>query len=107
MAYCRGGGVKNIPIDVRIIIGCDEVAEIIDKTGRDKEEKELIEEIIRYLSKIARQGRAMGIHLIMAPQRPDAQVCPDKSALTLAVGFVVVQIPFCHKLFWITETPIN
>ena len=34
MAYCRVGGVKNIPIDVRTIIGCDEVAEIIDKTGR-------------------------------------------------------------------------
>lgn len=62
----------------RIIIGCDEVAEILDKTGRDKDEKDLIDEITRYLSQIARQGRAVGIHLIMATQRPDAQVMPGQ-----------------------------
>lgn len=57
-----------------IAIACDEVAELLDKTGRSREEKEVMDEITSYLSTIARLGRAMGIHLILATQRPDAKV---------------------------------
>lgn len=62
----------------RIIFACDEVAELLDKTGRSKEQKEMIDEITGKLATIARQGRACGIHLILATQRPDAQVLPGQ-----------------------------
>lgn len=61
----------------RIIVACDEIAEVLDKTGlgkNDKDEKDLISKIESKLSTIARQGRAFGIHLILATQRPDADV---------------------------------
>jgi len=57
----------------RIIFACDEVAEITN-FGLKKEAKEAASKIEGFLSVIARQGRAMGIHLILATQRPDASV---------------------------------
>ena len=58
----------------RHIFACDEVAEVLDKTGLTKEQKERIALIENRLSIIARQGRAFGIHLILATQRPDANI---------------------------------
>lgn len=58
----------------RIVIACDEVSELLDKTGASKEAKEQIAKIESALSTIARQGRAFGIHLVLATQRPDATV---------------------------------
>ena len=58
----------------RFIFVCDEVAEILDKTGLKKSRKELILAIESKLSTIARLGRAFGIHLILATQRPDATI---------------------------------
>lgn len=58
----------------RIIFACDEVAELLDKTGLGKEAKTEILEIENALSTIARQGRAFGLHLILATQRPDANI---------------------------------
>lgn len=58
----------------RIIFCCDEIAEVLDKNGLDKTSKEIIAKIENRLSIIARQGRAFGIHLILAPQRPDATI---------------------------------
>ncbi len=58
----------------RIIVVCDEVAEILDKTGLDKESKTEVMKIESMLSTIARQGRAFGVHLILATQRPDSEV---------------------------------
>lgn len=66
------------PTYSRIIFACDEVAELLDKTGRSKADKEAIDTIISYLATIARQGRAMGIHLILATQRPDANIIPGQ-----------------------------
>lgn len=62
----------------RIIFACDEVAEILDKTGIDKAQKEWVAQIENKLSVIARQGRAFGIHLILATQRPDATIIPGQ-----------------------------
>ena len=62
----------------RIVIGCDEIAELLDKTGRIKADKEIIDEITGYLATIARQGRAMGIHIIAATQRPDSNTLPGQ-----------------------------
>lgn len=58
----------------RIIFACDEIAELLDKSGLDKAEKEQIALAEKSLSTIARQGRAFGIHLILATQRPDATI---------------------------------
>ena len=68
--YARKTG-KGLP---RLIFACDEVAEVLDKTGLTKESKELVARIESKLSVIARQGRAFGIHLILATQRPDATI---------------------------------
>lgn len=62
----------------RIVFVCDEVAELLDKTGADKEHKELLAQIEARLALIARQGRAFGIHLILATQRPDANILPGQ-----------------------------
>ena len=58
----------------RHIFACDEIAEMLDKIGLTKEQKETVTKIESRLSMIARQGRAFGIHLILATQRPDANI---------------------------------
>ena len=62
----------------RCIFACDEIAELLDRTGADNERKKLLAQIENKLSTIARQGRAFGIHLILATQRPDATVIPGQ-----------------------------
>jgi len=62
----------------RLIFACDEVAEVLDRTGADSERKKLLSQIESRLSTIARQGRAFGIHLILATQRPDATIIPGQ-----------------------------
>lgn len=62
----------------RLVFACDEVAEVLDKTGLDKAQKELVSKIENQLATIARQGRAFGIHLILATQRPDATIIPGQ-----------------------------
>ena len=58
----------------RYIFACDELAEMLDKTGLTKDQKEIVAKIESRLSVIARQGRAFGIHLILATQRPDSAI---------------------------------
>ena len=58
----------------RYIFACDELAEMLDKTGLTKDQKETVNKIEGLLSTIARQGRAFGIHLILATQRPDSTI---------------------------------
>lgn len=58
----------------RIVVACDEVAAMLDKTGATKDHKAKIEQIEGRLSIIACQGRAFGIHLFLATQRPDANI---------------------------------
>lgn len=62
----------------RVVFACDEVAEVLDKSGRSKEDKELLGQIESRLATIARLGRAFGIHLILATQRPDATIIPGQ-----------------------------
>lgn len=77
----RGVGSANI-VDYnaqghslkRIIFATDEIAEVLDKTGLEKEQKSIVQEIEKNISIIARQGRAFGIHMIIATQRPDANI---------------------------------
>lgn len=62
----------------RIILAFDEVAEALDTRGSTKEQKEQIQRIIAYMSTIARLGRAFGIHMFLATQRPDANIIPGQ-----------------------------
>lgn len=80
----RSKGVKNLtaynqkymqePI-CHIVFACDELAELMDKEGvTNKEEKQVIGEIERCITSLARLARAAGIHMLLGMQRPDAKV---------------------------------
>lgn len=69
----------------RYIFACDEVAEVLDTTGLDKASKEIFTKIVRHLSLLARQGRAFGIHLFLATQRPSADLIPGQIRTNLAL----------------------
>lgn len=58
----------------RIIIACDEVAELLDKTSLEKDSKANITKIERMLSTISRLGRCAGLSLVLSTQRPDSEV---------------------------------
>lgn len=73
-AYNKATG-EGLP---RLVFACDEVAEMLDKTGRSKEDKERLGQIENRLATLARLGRAFGIHLILATQRPDANILPGQ-----------------------------
>lgn len=62
----------------RMVFACDEVAAVLSRTGRSKEQLKAIDEIVDKLSLIAQQGRSFGLHLILATQRPDANLIPGQ-----------------------------
>ncbi|MDD4564945.1 MAG: FtsK/SpoIIIE domain-containing protein [Eubacteriales bacterium] len=79
----REVGVKNLAeynekfpdrLLCRIIVLSDEVAEMLDKTGLQAKEKNIYYALEKELSTLARLGRAPGINMILATQRPDANV---------------------------------
>jgi len=58
----------------RLVFVCDEIAEVLDKTGLDAQAKKQVAEVEALLATIARQGRAFGIHLLLGTQRPDSTI---------------------------------
>ena len=86
-------GVKNLPEYnaiaekklCRIVIICDEIAEMLDKTGLGKADKKVYEEIEKELSTLARLSRATGINMLLATQRPDAKVIPGQIKKNLPI----------------------
>lgn len=65
-------GEKNSLARIMLII--DEIAELLDKTGKDKLQKSLIESIEAELNTLARLSRSTGINIITGTQRPDSNV---------------------------------
>lgn len=61
----------------RKIFATDEAAFVLDKSNHTKEEKAYIERISSMLSVLTAQGRAFGLHVFLATQRPDAQIIPS------------------------------
>ena len=62
----------------RIAVVVDEIAELTDTSGMDKNYKDLSKGIVGNLSTIARLGRAFGINLFIGTQRPDANAIPGQ-----------------------------
>lgn len=64
-----------------IVFAFDEVAEVfaVDKKYLSKEEQEQLSKIEANIDKIARLGRAVGIHLLLSTQRPSADIIPKQT----------------------------
>ena len=71
-----------------IYLGIDEFSQLFDKTALSKEGKVYVDSNISKVSTIARIGRAFGIYLVLATQRPDANVLPGqiKNMLTVRIA---------------------
>lgn len=65
----------NLP---RVVVGCDEISDLLNKQAISKEDKTIIQTIEAHLCTLARLSRATGIHLILATQRPSADVIPGQ-----------------------------
>lgn len=70
----------------RMIIVVDELSMLTD-FGDDKEDKKLSSDIMYQLAQIARLGRCVGIHLVLAQQRPDSNTMsgPVKSNIDIRI----------------------
>ena len=58
----------------RIVLICDEVAEMLDMEGLSKEDKKEKEALSQAMASLARLSRAAGINMLLGMQRPDAKV---------------------------------
>lgn len=67
----------------RMVVAFDEVAEILDKTGVEKEEKKEYAKIEQLLTRISRIGRAYGINLILCTQRPSTEIIKGEIRVNL------------------------
>lgn len=83
LAIFRQTGVKNLTEYneifpdkklCRIVLVCDEIAEMLDKTGLSGTDKVIFYEIEKEMSTLARLARSPGINMLLATQRPDAKV---------------------------------
>lgn len=63
----------NKPLQRHIIV-VDELAELVDTGGANKEEKAMIQAVNRNLRTLARIARAPGVHLLLGIQRPDGKI---------------------------------
>lgn len=88
----------------RIMLATDEAAQIFDKTGLNKEEKAMIEQITSRMKLIAQQGRFAGMHLWLSTQRGDAETIPAqiRSNLTTKIcgraGDTLSRVTVGHEL---------
>lgn len=81
---------EDLPENLQaLMIMIDEAGELLSPTGAKtdeaKEADELKGEAIMLIGSIARLGRAAGVHLVIATQRPDASLIPGEVRDNLAV----------------------
>lgn len=92
----------NVTADERLAAGLkfkllviDECQGVFEKAGRSKEEKELLEEIFRYLSAIVKRGRSAGFFAVFITQKPTAEALPtairDNAGLRIAFRLQTTQ----------------
>ena len=68
---------KHEPLPYYCLI-IDELIEVAPELVRNKKQKEILADIQDKIAKIAALSRALGIHLIIATQRPSAKVMPGE-----------------------------
>lgn len=73
--YCEYVEKSGLYGNYRIFVLVDECSMLLD-SGTTKESKQLSIDLTDKLATIARMGRAVGIHLIISTQRPDASGVP-------------------------------
>lgn len=70
-----------------VMLVIDELAELVSmsgiKTREAKEEDEMRGACLKMIEVIARMGRAAGVHLVLATQRPDAAILPGAAKINV------------------------
>lgn len=71
----RARSEKRLP---HVMVAMDEIAELVEEQGgkENKEEDEMRRACKKRVNSIVRLGRAAGVHMILATQRPDAEYIP-------------------------------
>lgn len=74
----RARGEKHLP---HVMVAMDEIAELVEEQGGkdNKEEDEQRRACKKRINSIVRLGRAAGVHMILATQRPDAEYIPGST----------------------------
>lgn len=74
----RARGERHLP---HIMVAMDEIAELVEEQGGkdNKEEDEQRRSCKKRINSIVRLGRAAGVHMILATQRPDAEYIPGST----------------------------
>lgn len=74
-----------------VLVVCDEIAELSVAESVTKEERARRQEALAAVSRLARLGRATGLHLILSTQRPDADALPGqvKANIPATIAFRV------------------
>ncbi|PKW27137.1 FtsK/SpoIIIE domain-containing protein [Phycicoccus duodecadis] len=76
-AYRRRPGVEPLP---RLVVVVDELRTLVDE----------LPDLVRGLVRLAAQGRSLGIHLVLATQRPSGSLTPEIQAnVNLRIAFRV------------------
>lgn len=101
---------KDLPVPGQaLLVMIDEAGELLSPTGAKtdeaKEADELKGEAKMIIGSIARLGRAAGVHLVIATQRPDAELIPGETRDNLAVriGCGVLKMSASQMLFQSNE----
>lgn len=72
-----------------IVIIIDEYADLTIPAGREEESRYISREITESIIRLAQKGRAVGIHIILATQRPSKKVITDSIKATFPTRIAV------------------
>ena len=72
-----------------IVTIIDEYVDLTIPAGREEESKNMSREITEYIIRLAQKGRAVGMHVILATQRPSKKVITDSIKANFPVRIAV------------------